>query len=66
MTCVEDGTSIRTCKWCGKTETRTDTATGVHNYITTYVHQTCTEEGYALHKCSMCGLEIKDNICEPL
>ena len=66
VTCVEDGTSIRTCKWCGKTETRTDTATGVHNYITTYVHQTCTEEGYALHKCSMCGLEIKDNICEPL
>lgn len=65
-TCVENGTSTRTCKWCGKVETRTDKATGVHSYKTTYVQPTCEEQGYDLHKCSMCGLEYRDNFEAPI
>ena len=64
-TCVADGSSIRTCKWCGKTETKTEKAIGNHIYKTTYVRPTCEERGYELHKCTVCGSEYRDNYEEP-
>ncbi len=58
-TCLSEGSRVRECKVCAKTETETIAKLG-HDYKTTVVDPTCTEKGYTLHRCSRCGDNYKD------
>jgi len=52
-TCTRNGTEVRKCSSCTKTETRTIYATG-HNYIGVETKPTCQSEGYTTYTCSYC------------
>ncbi len=55
-TCTGKGTEVGTCKYCGKTKTRSIPAKG-HNfrYLKTTQEPTCTEDGVALYTCPQCS-----------
>lgn len=54
-TCTKDGTTTRTCTVCGKTESKTVSATG-HSWSdwTTTKEATCTANGRKQRQCSVC------------
>lgn len=64
-TCTLDGSEKRTCSVCGKSETRTLSATG-HSYNSKVISPTNSEKGYTLHTCSKCGSNYKDNFTDEL
>ncbi len=64
-TCTSDGSEKRTCSVCGKSETRTVSATG-HLYNSKIIPPTNSEKGYTLHTCSKCGSNYKDNFTDAL
>lgn len=56
-TCTTDGTKIRKCSVCDKTETQTISKTG-HNYSTNWTidkQATCTADGSKSRHCTVCG-----------
>lgn len=62
-TCTTEGTSKRTCSFCGKTETQTKAATG-HNFGSWTVTKkpTCTTEGTNTRTCVFCNTKETSTI----
>lgn len=60
-TCTTAGTDSLTCKYCGKTVTKTVPALG-HKTETTTVNATCMAEGYKLVSCKVCLATISNTI----
>ena len=59
-TCATDGTEIRICSICGKSEERIVPAHHTEEIIRS-VETTCTAGGYDLVKCTVCGARYKIN-----
>ena len=59
VTCVTDGVTTFTCKWCGHSYTEPIIAVGEHNFNETIEHvaATCTSAGYEVLGCSGCDEE---------
>lgn len=60
-TCTTSGTDSLTCKYCGKTVTKTVPALG-HKTETTTVNATCMAAGYKLVSCKVCHATISNTV----